>query len=226
MLRVSKRIFLIAGILLLFLILSSHTASYADETDPVIRFYLDNVDYVFDKNYIFNADNGFSCNVESILETTDYRGRTDKIDTTVYQLFYSKRVLDSSSVFDSAKSEENILLTDFHPPRPWKDDLMFDFYPNDTGAGELAISFESYLMDSSDAAIGFLNLDRNSFFIEELFVHNPNPEYFERISEIYVFERSGDFIFLRQYERQAVKLHFFGRQFTKQTFNFSDYQIK
>ena len=224
--KVNKRDFFIFGILVLCILASFRDVSAADTTDPVIRFYLDNLAYVFDQNYIFNSDTGFSCIVGSILETTDYRGRTDKIDTAVYQLFYDNKIMDSSLLLDSAKSKENALPDNFRPPQVWKENLLFDFYPNDTGAGPLAISFESNSMDSSNAVVGFINLDRNDFYVEALFLHYPNPENSERISEVYIFQRSGRLIFLRQYERQTAKLRFFGRQFTKQTVNFSQYRFK
>ncbi len=222
----NKRRIFIFGILILWILVSFRAVSAADAADPVIRFYLNNLSYVFNQNYIFNSDSGFSCIVGSILETTDYRGRTDKIDTAVYQLFYDNGLMDSSLLLEAAKSEENVLPGDFRPPQLWKENLLFDFYPNDTGAGPLAISFESDSMDSSDAVVGFINLDRNDFYIEALFLHYPNPENSERISEVYIFQRSGKFIFLRQYERQTAKLRFFGRQFTRQTINFSKYQFK
>jgi hypothetical protein len=226
MLRAHKRPFIVAGVFILILNLSFHVESYADESDPVIRFYLDNLDYVFERNFIFNSDTGFLCNVESILETTDYRGKTDKIDTAVFRLYYNDRILDSSSVLDSAKSEEHILPINFFPPRLWIENMVFDFYPNDTGDGKLAINFESFSLDSSDAVVGFINLDRNNYFIKELFLHYPNPEHSERISEIYIFERSGNLILLRQFERQTAELRFFGRLFTKRTLIFSDYHIR
>jgi len=134
--------------------------------------------------------------------------------------------LDSSSVLDSAKSEEHTQPINFFPPRLWIENMVFDFYPNDTGDGKLAINFESISLDSSDAVVGFINLDRNNYFIEELFLHYPNPEHSERISEIYIFERSGSLILLRQFERQTAELRFFGRLFMKRTLIFSDYQIR
>jgi hypothetical protein len=213
-------------ILLFSVVLCLVSISYAEDIGSVISFYLDNLDYVFNRNYIFKSDSGFSCNVRSILATTDYRGRPDKIDTTVVKLFFSKGKLDSSKILDSAEIKENILPSDFLPQQVWHDSLKFDFYPNDTGSGTLAIGFESNSMDSSDAVVGFVNLNRTDYYIEELFLYYPRPEKYEGISRIYIFDRSGDFILLRHYELQTSKVLFLGRQYFKQTFDFSEYQFK
>jgi len=220
-----KRGFLIIGVLLLSVLLL-FSISLADDTDPVISFYLDNLDYVFNQQYIFKIDSGFSCRVSSILEKTNYRGKPDKTDTTIFRLFYNHGKMDSSTIIDTAKIEDNILPSDFIPPLVWRDSLQFGFYPNDTGSGTLAISFESKSMDSANSVTGFISLNRADFYIEKLFLHYPHPENYDRISEIYTFEQSGEFIYLRKLELHRSKVRFFGREFTKQVIDFSDYRAK
>lgn len=212
--------------LLLIVVLFEIRLSYAGEPDATMQYYLNSVDYIFNKNLIFNTDEEFTYRVRSILEITDYRGRQEDIDTTVFQLFYSDGALDSSRILDSTDMKENTLPDNFNYPQPWKENLMFDFYPNDTGVGELAISFESTFLDSTDATIGFFNLDRDNFYLTALFIYYPNPKQHERVSEVFIFDRLNDYIILKYYERQTVELRFLGRRFTKRTFNYSEYQIR
>ncbi len=210
---------------MLFIVLVC-SLSYAEDPSPVISFYLNNLDYVFNQNYVFESDSSFSCRVQSIMSTTDYRGKPDKTDTTVIKLFYNKGQLDSSIVLDSAKLKDNILPDSLVPPQIWRDSLKYDFYPNDTGAGTLAISFESKSMDSSHSVIGFINLNRSNFYIEALFLFYPHPENYGSISEIYIFDSSDGHIILRRFERQTSKVMFMGRQYSKQMVDFSDYRFK
>jgi hypothetical protein len=219
-----KRAFYKSGIL--FFIVLLYSISYADDINSVISFYLNNLDYVFNQNYAFKSDSSFSCKAQSIMSTTDYRGKPDKTDTTVVKLFYSKGQLDSSAVLDSAKLKDNILPDSFVPPQIWRDSLKYDFYPNDTGAGTLAIGFESKSMDSSKAVIGFLNLNRANFYLEALFLHYPHPENYGSISEIYIFDSSDGHLLLRRFERQTSKILFMGRQYSKQTVDFSDFRFE
>jgi len=212
--------------LFLAVILFEIRLSYADEPDATMQYYLNNVGYIFNKNLIFSTGEKFTCHVRSILETTDYRGRQEDIDTAIYQLFYGDGALDSSHILDSADMEENTLPYNFDCPQLWKENLTFDFFPNDAGVGELAIGFESAFLDSTDANIGFFNLNRDNYYLTALFIHYPNPKEQEKISEVFIFDRLNDYIILKHYERQTVELRFLGRKFTKRIVNFSEYQIR
>jgi len=199
---------------------------HAQKNDATIRFYLKNIDSVFAANYIFNYAGDFSCKARCLLHMTDYRGVLKNIDTAVYQLFYNRGKLDSLQIIDSAKAKGNIMPDSLHPLLPWKDSNSYYFFPNDTGAGSLAIGFEPADTTRPDLPAGFLNLNRNDYTLEYISLAFPRPKDYERASRSYRFERLGQHIILIRQESNNIKLAFLGRQYIKRIYEFYDYQIR
>jgi len=212
--------------ILMSLVLLSAAAG-AQETDATMRFYLDNTAYVFDQNFIFNKEADFSFKVRSILERTDYRGKLEKVDTAVYDIHVASGKVDSINVIDSASQSENVPPDSFAPFLPWEEgNFDFYFYPNDTGAGRLAVGYETPGGDTVDIRSGFMNINRDNFTLQSVFLHSRDEEGFQRLSRVYSFERSDGVIRPLKYEEYRVKIAFMGHNYTRIYAEFFDYQLK
>jgi hypothetical protein len=212
-----------AGLLLLICFLCGRTLFADDRPDVVMRYYLEGVDSMLSSNYIFVSDESFSCRVTSILTITDYRGVTDKADTAVFKIYYSDGDRDSSIVIDSAGHKDNVLPEGFMPPNLWSDNLHYYFFPNDTGAGRLAVGFDKLDGAKVDNPVGFINLNRNNFQPESIFLHYPHGGESRRRSENYFFEIQNGIIRLKTYEKISVEIRFLGRHYTHRKLEIDNY---
>jgi len=194
------------------------------EIDPVIKYYLSGVDSTFNQAFIINAIS-FDCQVMSILKVTNYRGETDKIDTALYQLYFLGGNLDSISIIDSAGTEKNSLPDNFTPPDIWNQKINFTFYPNDTGAGRLAIGFNRSDSLLSRNSTGFINIDRNRFDLLSLFVHYPFYKEAIRHSKSYKFDYKDGFIRPLIYESNSIEKRFMGQKYFQHRLYFDKYNI-
>lgn len=195
------------------------------EDNSVMQYYLRNVDSVFSVDYIFSTERDFSCNVMSIFRITDQRGKLKDIDTASYRLFFKDGELDSTYIIDTAAIKKNVLPNSFHFSVPWRGNNTFHFYPNDTGAGRLAIGFEPAKIDGGQLLIGLFNINRNDYMVEQVLSHYPAPEALERLSESFLFQRHDQFILLKRFEKHAVESGLLSRRYSRQIIEFYDYRI-
>ncbi|PKK82650.1 MAG: hypothetical protein CVT49_12620 [candidate division Zixibacteria bacterium HGW-Zixibacteria-1] len=216
-----KRTFLLIAICLLFPLSGS-----SQESNATMQFYLDNASYVFNQNYLFNSTASFSFELRSIYHETDYRGEIKKIDTAVYLFHFADGKLDSMNVIDSTSMDKNTPPDSSMPFLPWNDSLNFYFYPNDTGAGRLAVGFESPVEDSIRARSGFMNINREDFSLETVFLHRRDEEGINRQSFDYYFERVDNVIRPTRFETYSLKIAILGRQYTRHIYEFFDYKLE
>jgi len=214
---------LLLAILFLFPIVALGQA----DDDPVIEFYLSQLDSAFQEEYIFVSDKDFSVEIQSVMIKSDYRGEIDQIDTATYKLFYSGQI-DSSTIIDSAlKIEENRLPEKFFFNPPWYENNSFFFFPNDTGGTLMPIGFKPDSLAEDTVVTGFLNMDRYDSKLKSIFLFDPAPvlDEYDHLSRIFYFGTRDQFQVLLKYEIQGTKLSMLGRQYFKQILQFSNYQI-
>lgn len=209
---------------LIFILVLGSTA-YAQE-DPVMKFYLNKLDSSFQDEYIFVSDAVFDVSVRSIFQETDYRGKAKGTDTAVYRIYYTNEQIDSFTVIDSAGEKDNKLPDRFFFVPPWYQDYDFYFFPNDTGAGALAIGFQPDSTQPDTLTTGMLMVDRDTYKLKSIMLYDPTPENVSRLSEIYEFGPRGKYQILLNYEKHMVNTAFLGKKYTNQKFEFFDYNIK
>jgi len=212
-------------VLLLFVMRGAVTV-VAQERDATMQFYLDNTAYVFKQNYIINKEIAFTVKVRSIFEQTDYRGKMEKSDTAVYAVYVSNGSIDSTLVIDSAGVPKNRPPDSLQPYLPWEESYDFYFYPNDTGAGRLAIGYESPVSDTTRNRTGFMNINRGNYDLQDIFLHSRNVEGYQRLSNVFSFERDGKFIRPLRFEQYVVKIAFMGHQYSRHYLEFFEYRIE
>ncbi len=200
--------------------------SYGQEINPVIEYYLSGSDSVFNRQYIFNTDSRFAFTVTSVFYKTNYRGELKEADTAGYRLYYSGSKLNTMIIVDSATIKDNMPPTDFDVYLPGMENSQFYFFPNDTGAGKLAIGFESADNSGTTLYSGFMNIERETFQPVSLIFYNLDTPNFDRLSETFNFTRFNGYLILSRYEKQGVKSAFLGKSYIIQTMTFSDYELR
>jgi hypothetical protein len=213
------------GLLIILTATAAISLSPAGDDDYVIRFYLDNIDSVFSKFYLFDAVGSFSCKVNSVVEQTDYRGKLKSVDTAVYHVFITDGRIDSTATIDSVSRLPDDIQDDFRIFKPWRENYAFYFFPNDTGVGRLAIGFEPTADKSNILPTGLLNVNRDDYYIEELLLFYSDYKGNEQYSESIRFARTGPYLSLKDVTNRSVKVAFLGRKYTRQVLEFSDYRL-
>ncbi|UCD93644.1 MAG: hypothetical protein JSU69_07680 [Candidatus Zixiibacteriota bacterium] len=221
-----NRICVTAILLALILMPALPRVSFAEDDDATLRFYVENVAYVFARNYLFNTEADFSFKARTILRTTDYRGVLKKIDTGSYAVYYKGGRLHSVDSLDSVAAGEVPLPDSFLFREPWKTDYSYYFFPNDTGAGRLAIGFELEGAGRDSLPNGFFNINRDDFYPQALFLHSRNVGGYKRLSNTYYFKRLGKILLPERFEKFAVQTAFLGRRYTRYIVEFYDYLIE
>jgi len=218
---------LYTAVLFAFILIGVNTHSQeSPEIDPVIEYYLEGIDSSFAHRYLFNTDYKFEFSVKSILTRTNYRGVVQSIDTAAYRLYFNGGTIDSFNVLDSADDEQNTFPDSFSFFKPWKQSGEFYFFPNDTGAGNLAIGFEPEEYKSEMNPTGMIIFDRDTFLMQNVLLHFINPSEFDRLSQSFTFEYVFPYLILREYKKQGVESGFFAKRYSSQIFEFYDYIIQ
>ncbi len=199
---------------------------YRPATDPMIAFYLNKVDSVFNNYYIFNRPEESVFKVRCIYLVTNYRGKSEVRDTAVYGMncrdgkFDLNRIIDSSSIKDNPPPTAPII------EKPWEGDFQFYIFPNDTGAGDLAIGFVFPYGEKGDKPTGLFTLDRESYNIKSLVLSYIQRTGFESYSESYAFYQADTLIRLKSLEINSSRAGFIGAKYVKHRFEFYDYGIR
>jgi hypothetical protein len=201
-------------------------AAVCAQEDPVMDYYLDGLDSVFQNEYIFIADTSFTVDVQAVFEKTNYRGKISEIDSAVYRLYYAGGQIDSVDIIDSLRNERSVFPEEFIFFPPWYQEYDFYFYPNDTGVGELAIGFRPDSAHPDTMPSGIISLDRGNFRLQSLLIHDPNATEYDRLSEIYEFETRDGYQRLRKYVKHGVKIGFVGSRYSRQFFEFFNYRLE
>jgi hypothetical protein len=204
------------------------------DIDPIFVFYFNKADSVFNNFYVFNSSKMVIFEVRAVYLQTDYRGKPNKIDTAVYEITFADAKFSVQKIIDSAKINENV------PPEipkfelPWTFNYRFNLYPNDTGAGEIAIGFEHQQSvkdpalegDKSGNPIGLFTIDRDNYALMRLAREFPRKRGYKSYSETYQFEVVGNIITLKMTEYTYSISGLFDTKYIKHRFDFYDYQIK
>jgi hypothetical protein len=198
----------------------------AQDDKSVIDFYLDGLDSVISNSRIFRDSMTYEATVESIYQDIDYRGRLSREDTAIYEGVFTGGRLDTSNVIDSAKINENTIPPNINFARPWKMNCSFFFYPNDTGAGNLAIGFESNDIEDPNILSGIIIMNRKDYRPVSIYM------YFAKFGDINHYSKQIHFvndetgIAIRKIILQGSISRLFLRRYFRQDLIFSGYSFE
>jgi len=211
---------------ILIVLFSFGLAICGSESDPVAEYYLNQADSAMEQYYLFRTESQFSFVLTSVFKMTDYHGTLEDIDTAMYEIIMSNGKIDSVSIIDSSKSDNNKLPDNFDFLSPWIENCNKFFFPNDTGAGRLAVGFESLDSTLGKVFSGIANIDRDSSRPENIMVSYINTDDFNRLSKSWYFDYLGLYIVLTKQETQTVKSGFLGKEYFYRLLKFSDYKFE
>ena len=196
-----------------------------DPTGRVMDYYLSKLDSVLTGRYIFQVDTTFSVKVRSIFIHHDSRGGLRSSDTAVYELKFENLHKISETILDSSTNAANNPPDTFTFQFPQNSQYIYNFFPNDTGAGILAIGFDppEYLRDSMPD--GIVTFDRTSYNISRLILNFIEREGYQRYSVVYEFEEISKLLTLKSLQINAAKSGFLRNVYYRRIFEFYDYNI-
>jgi hypothetical protein len=197
----------------------------ANSDEAVLKFYIGKVDSTINQYYLFESQRGFSVEIESRLYETNYRGIVS--DSSIASCYFThlSNGTDSIDAIKQAKDKNNKIPDSFILSKPWKETYRFYFYPNDTGAGELAIGFDPAAESEISLPSGFMMINRDDYFIRSIIFYFPNKEGYKKYSETYKFDSIDGFISPKSIEINGARATFTGIEYFRQILEFKNYRI-
>lgn len=195
----------------------------ASSDSTVIAYYHENIAAFLAEYYLANTDLSYSYTVTSIYIKTDYRGEIKRADTAIYTIRHNPVTGDTSVVVDSAGLDENVPPTSLQPYFPEPEWYHFYFYPNDTGAGSLALGFDPDSSDSGAHPAGHITFDRNTYAPQTLSLHYRNYIDYRQYSLDYTFMPVDSVLVPTELKINGTRGTLLGRQYSRQILSFTDY---
>ncbi len=150
----------------------------------IIDYYWNHAAQYWQSNQKAISNRLESCDVTAIVKELSRGGVVKSADTSVSRYFYSPTAVDSVVHL----SGEKRLSVDVDLATPAIFDSVYHkfFFPNDTGAGDLAIGFDTdTLIDRRPT--GILTIDRESYCARRLHISWPHKPGFRRFGRSYHF---------------------------------------
>lgn len=217
---------LILGCLVASLILIIAPINKAAEiNDSALRYYIEKVDSVLNQSALYDTELKLSFKLNSIYDNINYRGVTDKIDTASFLVKYSNAAVVSSETLDSSGLKENVIPPKLNFEKPWELDCRFYFYPNDTGAGNIAIGFEPLNDDGIGVPAGLIEINRESYQIHSLYFHYGNIDKYLWLSKTYYFSDEFGNLLPNELIIQGCFYGFFQRRYFRQDLRFESLNV-
>jgi hypothetical protein len=175
---------------LLFVLLLAGLAGAAGQGRPeIIDYYWNHAAGSWTVNRTTLLGQSYSCQVWAVLQELTRGGRVKSADTSVNRYFFSGERIDS--VVHQSGDEHLTIDVDLTLQDIFDSTYLRTFFPNDTGAGDLSIGFDT---DSSGDVrpTGILTVDRDTHALRRLHLAYPHKPGFRRFSRTFhFFEREG-----------------------------------
>ncbi|RKX21720.1 MAG: hypothetical protein DRP35_03640 [Candidatus Zixiibacteriota bacterium] len=176
----------------LIFIIGVNSLIYAEESDPILEFYVKRGNSVFSSRNPLERAINFSFMAKTYYKKINNEGEAKKVDSAFSTHYYSFGQLDSL-IWDSLKTSKFVEF-EYESPNIFDMNYIYNFYPNDTGAIDLPIGFDVDSTNFEDP-IGVVIIDRNLYFIKWLYLHYPNEVSHKRYSRSFRFTNINNYIF-------------------------------
>lgn len=213
-------------IILIFIAVMPFSKAAGDNADSTaIQYYLQQARKTFETTYIFNLKRDFKCRAIAIATLTNYRGKLDQADTSVYEITYSNGRTCAMVAADTSQMAQNLIPDLAIPDMPWQLDCEYYFFPNDTGGSDIAIGFEPRDGMSKKAASGYITMDRYNYMIKSYTIYMSKHPFSDRYSRVYTFDYQNLLTQPIILERHWSEGGFWGRRYLYQKITFDNYDL-
>lgn len=193
-----------------------------DEGDPILAFYCRRAAETFGTRDPLQTGLTFSFRAKTYYMNIGQHGEVTGLDSGITDYYYSFGELDSSHVV--VKPEQSQKDVDLTFDNIFNYGYEFYFFPNDTGGDDLAIGFDTYTAEDS-LPVGLAVIDRDRYFLKQLYLHYPNRQYYKRYSRsLRLLEYQG-YIFADSVWQVLAKQGVFTTEFFRTETGISDIEI-
>lgn len=196
----------------------------AQNDTAVFDYYLQKVDSTYRDTYIFRAKTEFEVSVRSIYVHLDSRGAFVSADTAGFRLTFAGDSVAAIEIVDSTAEATNTPPEIFDFAYPCGDEYQYNFYPNDTGAGILAIGFEPAEEKRLQLPSGLMTFERNSYRLSHLVLYYYEKKGYQRYSEVFKFGAFENFQVLDRMQINAARDGLIQNFYYKIIYEFYDYR--
>ncbi len=180
----------IASVLLAFSIDTPNPS--AEETDPVLEFYVTEADTAYMFSSFWNRPVRFSFQAFTYHKKLGRLGAVTRLDSTAVRYFCTGPVVDSTQIL--LKPKKDFPGPEFHYPNVFTEDFRHSFFPNDVGNQDLAIGFDVAIPNDT-LPDGIAVIDRENCELRRLYLYFPKQEGYKRLTRAYRFTEFGEYVF-------------------------------
>lgn len=175
--------------LLLVVLLAGLAGVASQGRREIIDYYWNHAADSWTANRAAIRDQKYSCQVWAVAQELSRGGQVKSADTSVNRYFFCGERIDS--VVHQSGDKRLTIDVDLAIPDMFDSTYLRTFFPNDTGAGDLSIGFDT---DSSADVrpTGILTFDRDTHVMRRLHLAYPRKPGFRRFSRtVHFFEQAG-----------------------------------
>lgn len=189
----------------------------------ILDYYWSRAGVVWAQNQAALGDRIVACDVQAIVMELSRGGVVKSADTSVSRYFFSHGAVDST-VHLSGRAR---LTVDVDVSFPSLFDSTYEktFFPNDSGAGDLAIGFDTDTAGDLRPT-GILTIDRNTYTARRLHVTWPHKAGFRRFGRSYHFVQVSDLTLIDTITESAVIERLLADEDYRLETSLSNYQLK
>lgn len=198
-LHIQEKIYLVVPLLALSFLVNVVAAQQG--RPEVIDYYWSRASAVWLKNQKALSDQLVSCDVSAVVQELSRGGVVKSADTSINRYFYTNGRIDS--IVNVSGTKRLSVDIDLNFPTIFDSNYQKTFFPNDTGAGDLAIGFDTdTLVDPRPT--GILTIDRNTYAVRRLHISWPHKDGYRRFGRSYVFALHDGHVLIDSMVESAV----------------------
>lgn len=187
-----KRNFSVAAMAVLTSFSGVFRNTKADETDPVLNFYVSQADSAYVRTNLGDHQLKYSFVALTYFKSIGKKGVVSSLDSTIVRYFCSGTTVDSFQTLVESKRKMPEL--NFSYPNVFTDNYGHNFFPNDIGQQDLAMGFDNY-SESDTLPTGIAVIGRANYLLRRLYLFYPNPEGYKRLTRSFQLAEFGEYIF-------------------------------
>lgn len=192
------------------------------EDDAILGYYADRAGSVFQSRNPIESGQAFSFRLVAYYRELNKQSEYELVDSAETRYFVSFGQVDSTEVIYKAKKELESFEINY--PNIFKDDYIYNFYPNDSGGSELSIGFDSSPVDST-LPIGMVVIDRTNYYLRYLYLYYLADKKYKEQSFGYRFSEHDTFVYPDSVWIMKSERNFFSTTYFKYEYGIYDFKL-